>query len=81
MDFWAVGISGELDAIVVSFSGTNTSSVLSTSNNAQAQLVTLDSSLAPLANRTSGKPLVHAGYQVPTVAGRKLITANCLTNA
>ncbi|KAL8281472.1 hypothetical protein RQP46_006156 [Phenoliferia psychrophenolica] len=62
--YWGVGVSTELDAVVVSFSGTNFSSVLSIATNAQLQLVALDPSLAPLANYSSGDVLVHSGYQI-----------------
>ncbi|KAL8280386.1 hypothetical protein RQP46_007303 [Phenoliferia psychrophenolica] len=65
--FWGIGFSKELDAIILSYSGTNTTDVTSVLNNAEAQLVPLDASLAPLANRTSGVVLVHDGYQAVTL--------------
>ncbi|KAL8278635.1 hypothetical protein RQP46_008927 [Phenoliferia psychrophenolica] len=65
--FWGIGISQSLAAIVVSFSGTNTSSILSSGNNGYAALVPMDASIATLANRTGGIPLVHFGYQAVTV--------------
>ncbi|KAL8290237.1 hypothetical protein RQP46_003176 [Phenoliferia psychrophenolica] len=71
VDFWGVGVSKELDAVVVSFSGTNTSSVISTSNNAQAELVPMDASYASLASRAGPVPLVHAGYQAVTLKAMK----------